>query len=426
MAADPRGRKADLWGLSLYDASMIRVLIMVALTATPAFAGLHLSLETWNELPAKWKGYLPDQRRLRSLAMPTLDGSRSASLMTSTYADALLKLEGKKDLTADEAADLGALHVRLGSPAKALGILRKAHAAHPEHFGIAANLGTAWQLAGDLEQAVIALEDAVKLAPAKWKPFEEAHLKLVQLRLKEKNKDYDNVDALFATPLPKDALAITQTLALWLPNDGRLLWQLGEIAHANGDTRIAANILDGCVSDFGMKSNTLRKQRQQYRAEADALEAKNEHAKESTVAFKSARPLQRLLDESKLPKIDADKVNVLPWAALVETTIARPFKVDTLKYVKDLDGKRVTLIGYMRPLEAGKAGDVSAFLLTEYAIGCWFCDVPDATGIVYVELKESTEPSRNALRVEGVLEVNTTDPEAYLFRIKDAKVVVAD
>ena len=52
----------------------------------------------------------------------------------------------------------------------------------------------------------------------------------------------------------RDAAAVVQQLALWLPADGRLLWQLGEIANATGDVRTAANILDGCVTEFAMKS----------------------------------------------------------------------------------------------------------------------------------------------------------------------------
>ena len=35
--------------------------------------------------------------------------------------------------------------------------------------------------------------------------------------------------------LPTNAIAPTQQLALWLPADGRLLWQLGELAAVYGD-----------------------------------------------------------------------------------------------------------------------------------------------------------------------------------------------
>src|SRR5437667_399852 len=67
---------------------------------------------------------------------------------------------------------------------------------HPGHFRIVANLGTAWQMAGDLDQAGVALAEAVRLAPGKFLKAEEAHLKLVRLRQKEK-KGAQSLDNLF-------------------------------------------------------------------------------------------------------------------------------------------------------------------------------------------------------------------------------------
>ena len=112
--------------------------------------------------------------------------------------------------------------------------------------------------------------------------------------------------------------------------------------------------------------------------------------------------------------------------ANTRAAIGRPFKPQFLKHVDGLDGKRVSLLGYMRPMEGGKSGDVTAFLLTEYSIGCWFCEMPDATGIVVVELKEPSELTRNAIRVEGTLKLNRTDTEAWLVRLENAKIKIAD
>jgi Flp pilus assembly protein TadD len=403
--------------------------LVLTLTLTPfARAGLHYSGETQNELPANWRGFLPDHRALRALALP----QAAATPMHDTYADALLKLEAAArtgPLPADRAADLGALYVRLGKPEKAVEVLRTARRQSPDHFRLAANLGTAWQLAGDLEQAAAALDDAFQLAPRKWSPFEAAHLKLVRLRLKEGRaaKDAATPDALFDRPDPQ-AAALVQQLALWLPADGRLLWHLGEIAHATGDVRTAANILDGCVTEFGMKSPGLRANRQRYRAAADEIARRNEHDKhKGTLTFKSPRPLARTFDVSKLPAIRPTGVNQLPWAALGETGLGRKFPPAYLKYVEQLDGRRVSLVGFMRP--ARDAGpDLTAFLLTEYPIGCWFCESPDPTGIVTVELAAgaAAEFTRAAIKVEGVFKLNKTDPEGFLFTLTEAKLGVAD
>src|SRR5262249_33449005 len=153
---------------------------------------------------------------------------------------------------------------------KAVPLLRAAHEAHPNHFGIVANLGTAWQLYGDLHQAALSLQQAVRLAPGKYQKVEEYHLKLVQSRLRE-GKGAQTLDNLFGIcclgdgggyepgklaaaekkKLPAHAVATVQHLALVLPSDGRLLWQLAELANAHGDVKTAAAMMDGCVTAFG-------------------------------------------------------------------------------------------------------------------------------------------------------------------------------
>src|SRR5205823_5290684 len=100
------------------------------------------------------------------------------------YRDEAAKLEKKAKLTADEQADLGALYIRLGESARAVELLRGAQREAPNHFFIAANLGTAWQLQGNLAQAADALEQAMRLAPGKWQAAEALHLKLVRLRMR--------------------------------------------------------------------------------------------------------------------------------------------------------------------------------------------------------------------------------------------------
>ncbi|QEL20215.1 DUF3299 domain-containing protein [Limnoglobus roseus] len=397
-------------------------LFLLAVTAAPSFAGLYYSGEVTNPLPAKWRGFLMDHRMLRALTSP-----KAVTPIHDGYAAALTELESaaaSRMLTADETADRGALLVRFGKAEKAVEVLRPAVRDNPKHFRLAANLGTAWQLAGDLAQAEAALTEAVMLAPPATKAAEEAHLKLVRLRRKEGKNPADAPDVIFA----KDAnAAVVQQLALWLPGDGRLLWQLAEIAHAAGDVRTAASILDGCVTEFGMKSESLRKKRQQWRAVVEELD-KREHvsADRGTLAFRSARPLARTFDESKLPPINPDGPTPLPWAALGETTIGKKFAVNHLKFVDRLDGKPVSLVGFIRPTTAD--AELEAFLFTEFPVGCWFCELPEPTGIVSVQLAkgEVADAVKTPVKIMGTLKLNRDDPEAYLFSIVDAKVGVAD
>jgi len=290
----------------------------------------------------------------------------------------------------------------------------------------------------------------VRLSPGKWQDAEKAHLRLVQGRLKQA-KDNADLDDLFSVryiadsgkyepgqlaaaqrkKLPEDAAAVAQQLALWLPADGKLLWQLGELAGAHGDVRMAAAIMDGCVSEFGLRSLELRAHRQANRAAADELGKTSGGGASKTLHEghagglkpRSSRPLVSNIDEAPLPAIDASGVNALPWRVLGDTTVGRPFKVAFSKYLTELNGKEVTLTGFMQPL--GEDLDASAFLLIQYPVGCWYCEMPEINGIVLVELPadKTFRLTRGQLRVEGKLTLNATDPENFLFTIGKAKVV---
>jgi tetratricopeptide (TPR) repeat protein len=425
--------------------SLTRVLALLLLPST-AQAGLYYSGEEYAELPSRLRGFLLDQRSLRAAARER-PGDLPGSPLRDDYlaaSDRLAKLARTRALTADECADLGAIYVRLGQLDKALAVLVPAARKHPEHFRLAANLGTVFQLSGNLERAAEHLAEAVRLAPEKQRGAEEYHLKLVRLRLKEgKNAALARtVDDLFgaaydAPPgtmpdalkkqLPSDAVAIVQQLALWLPADGRLLWQLGELAGAHGDVATAAAILEGCVTEFAMGSPELRKRRQLFRAAADALAKKPDHVEHKiTLKTKSSRPLVKSFDESILPAIRADAANAMPWPLLSASTTDAKGRPVFLKYLEQLDGKTVTIMGFMQPVRDELA--VTGFLLLEYPVGCWFCESPEATGLVSVELKpgKPAELRKGLVKVTGTLKLNRTDPETYLFQIADARLGEAD
>lgn len=405
----------------------MRPLLLLLLLPSIALAGVHYSGDEQNPTPVAWRGYLLDLRGLRLAANPTGGGLRTPTPLRDRYLNAALKLENQakeKALTADETADLGALYVRLGTPEKAVGVLRPAVRKHPEHFRLAANLGTAWQLAGDADQAATLLEEAVRLAPKEWKAAEELHLKLVRGRAKEK-KGADGLDALFdLKQLPSDALAQAQQLAAWLPTDPRVLWQLAEVTHAVGDVRTAANLFDGVVIEFGFKGEAARERRRVVRAAADELAKTEDHTKPfAGVKFASERLFPRRFDVKSLPKIDPKGVNPLPWAALDETTVGKKFAVSFLPYVADLDGKTVSVAGFIQPQ---KADEVSEFLLTEFAVGCWFCDSPGPMQVVQVDAAKPVPFVTGLVTVTGKLQLNKSDPERLLFTVTDATVKLAE
>lgn len=433
--------------------SLRRVAVLALLILTPeARAGLYYSGEAMAELPSQWRGFLIDQRLLRNLAVKPAPGA-SVSPARQRYEEAAAKLEKagrERKLTADEQADLGAIYVRLGEVGKALDVLRTAQREYPNHFHIVANLGTAWQLQGDLQQAATCLQQAARLAPGKLQKAEEYQLKLVRLR--QKPRDAQDLDDLFGVryvgkddkfqagkmaederkKLPAGAAAIVQQLALWLPADGRLLWQLAELANAHGDVKNAAAIMDGCVTEFGLHAPELRRHRQLVRAAADELVPSGDSAKTAHeghvggLAPRSKRPLLTKLDTAELPPISATGVNPLPWAVLADTTLDRKYKPTFAKYLQELDGKQISLSGFMQPL--GEDLELNSFMMIEYPVGCWYCEVPEVTSIVLVELPpgKTTTFTRSLVKVVGKLTLNAADPENFLYTLSKVKVSEAD
>lgn len=420
----------------------------LGLGSSTAEGGLYCSKETVAELPCRWRGLLNDLRMLRNTAVRPANGVPLSPLRETYEAEVRRLQEARRSgkLTADEYADLGALLIRLGEIEPALDALREGQRLYPAHFAIAANLGTAWQLYGDLHQAAEALRLAVELAPETFRPVEELHLRLVESRRREPPglqtpDDLIGINFLEGefqpgthdngrlAKLPKDAVAQVQRLALALPNDPRLLWLVGEMANAYGDVRIAAEVFELCVSQYGLSHPVLRERRLAARTAVARLRTDRADHERHQVRFqpKSRRALLvRTFDPSLLPPIDPQGLNPLPWGLLAETEVDRHFRPTFPKHLKDLQDRRVVLHGFMQPLS--EEAELAIFLLIEYPTGCWYCEMPEMTGIVLVELSDGNAVSytRSQVKVTGRLVLNATDPEGFLYTIKEARVVEAD
>jgi hypothetical protein len=430
----------------------IGILTVLFVAGSAAEGGLYCSKETVAELPCRWRGLLNDLRLLRNTAVRPANGISLSPLrdIYETEAARLRELRKAGKLSADQYADLGAYLIRLGEIEPAVEVLREGHRQHPEHFAIAANLGTAWQLYGDLNQAAEALRLAVELAPETLRPVEQLHLRLVEARRREPPgvqtpDDLFGVDLLAGgfraggldegrlAKLPKDAVAQVQRLALALPNDPRLLWLIGELAHATGDVQIAAEVFELCVSQYGLSHPLLRERRLAARQTAerlrlDSTSSRAEHEKHQTRFQPRSRRalLVRTFDPSMLPPVDPQSVNPLPWGLLAETDLGPRFSPAFPPRLKELNNLQVTLHGFMQPLTEDT--ELTALLLVEYPTACWYCEMPEMTGIVFVELKEgsSVPYTRNQVKVTGRLVLNASDPESFLFTIREARVVEAD
>ena len=111
---------------------------------------------------------------------------------------------------------------------------------------------------------------------------------------------------------------------------------------------------------------------------------------------------------------------------LAETAIDRKYRPTFPDYLKELDGKQVTVSGFIQPLREDP--EMAAFMLIEYPVGCWYCEMPDVIGIVFVELPtgQSFTYTRGLVRVVGRLALNATDQEDFLYAVRKARVAEAD
>ncbi|MCS7159017.1 MAG: tetratricopeptide repeat protein [Gemmatales bacterium] len=420
-------------------------------TAT-SWAGVHYSGERYAPLPAQWSGFLMDWRTLRQIAQanptpPTALLVPTGNDRRQRYQEQVQELEKRRlerPLTADQAADLGALYLRLGEPQRALSVLRQAYQEHPRHFAIVANLGTAWQRNGNLEQAAILLEQAVQLAPPSWQRYEQYHLRLVQERRRRSGESLLHLDDLFgvryenpdgtypplqAAPqlrhqLPEDALAIVQQLLLWLPDDAALVWQLAELAVLYGEVNVAQQLFDLLVTAWGVASPKVRAHRQALRELAAAAKAESgpSHPGHKPIAFRSRRALLPSRSElDALPPVSETGVNLLRWDWLLDTQLDEKFRPSFPPHLRRLEGKRVALTGFMQPLS--EELEHTTFMLLEYPVGCWYCEMPPTQGIVFVELadQKAIPWQPGLLKIVGRLRLNDQDPEDFLFHIRQAQ-----
>jgi tetratricopeptide (TPR) repeat protein len=209
-------------------------------------------------------------------------------------------------LTLQDRVNWSAYLMRLRKYDEAVQALEPVMAEARQNFMVTTNLATAHQLAGHLDRALVYLQQLKDLWPQTWPGFtkqqlewlrtaEKYHLEIVKLRYREvaqrspgRAPAHETLDDLFhgaqgpvrfvgesgqyeagklakseRAMLPPDALAIVQQLIIWLPDDTRLYWLLGELYNADGDVEAAAKIFDDCVGNVRrFSAPELREHRQ--------------------------------------------------------------------------------------------------------------------------------------------------------------------
>jgi tetratricopeptide (TPR) repeat protein len=233
---------------------------------------------------------------------------------------------------------LGILRLRLREYDAALADLQEAYNQNRRDFWTMTAQGTYYLQTGQSAEAARHLEAARDLSPGSPKLSAaaiavcDAEFKLSRLRWRDqvglpsgrRPPPPDNVDDLFdvkfvgesgeyeagtlaaseKAKLPADAIAIVQQLLVWLPDDARLLWLLGELYNANGDLDSALTVFNECMDARRFDTPKLRQHRQ-----ATMAAISDRQAAEAAIAEQKAIAEQQTAESAWRPN------NVRLWIA---------------------------------------------------------------------------------------------------------------
>jgi hypothetical protein len=91
--------------------------------------------------------------------------------------------------------------------------------------------------------------------------------------------------------------------------------------------------------------------------------------------------------------------------------------------VKALNGKTITLPGYIVPFESGVVKN-KHFMFTSLPLNaCFFCGVGGPETVVEVFLKNEINYSDKPMEIKGVLKINDKDPDKMMYVLESAELL---
>ena len=119
------------------------------------------------------------------------------------------------------------------------------------------------------------------------------------------------------------------------------------------------------------------------------------------------------------------------WPTMARVTFTKEYdellglKVDRPVFseaVRALDGQTVTLRGYVIPTEGYKSHKEFVFSAYPYS-SCFFCGGAGPETVVEVLAEAPVEYSADAVTLTGKLRLNSTDPNALMYRLEGASLL---
>jgi len=115
----------------------------------------------------------------------------------------------------------------------------------------------------------------------------------------------------------------------------------------------------------------------------------------------------------------------VPWGPLRDATQKTVDNKPVMEFEPEavaLNGKQVTIHGWITPFNLGDGDTVTSFLLTGTPGTCPFCSGAQPQDFVLVSASEPIPVDITAeLVLTGKFEVNQDDPTGFYYRLRDAK-----
>jgi hypothetical protein len=89
---------------------------------------------------------------------------------------------------------------------------------------------------------------------------------------------------------------------------------------------------------------------------------------------------------------------------------------------KALNGKTITLPGYIAPFENGMKS--SHFMLSSMPLNaCFFCGVGGPESVIEIYSKQPITYTEKPVEIRGVLKLNDTDPDKMIYILENAELI---
>ncbi len=127
---------------------------------------------------------------------------------------------------------------------------------------------------------------------------------------------------------------------------------------------------------------------------------------------------------------DQKRISSQMWSTLSKVSFAMqesPYGEMSLprfsKEIKELEGKEITLPGYLVPAEGLKGAFESRhFILSSLPLAaCFFCGVGGPESVVEVYMSEPLEYTTEAVKIKGKLSLNAMDSYQMIYILEDAR-----